>query len=168
MRDVSRSRVAAARLARHPLHAECAATRVEPVRQHRRSIPNPSTVPRDAHDPTDDPAARRLFDDPDEMSDEDDDALDDEGDGADDRDEDPDDVEALDEEFPLGDGVADTQAEVWCPYCGEPNEVALDPGGGGTQEYVEDCQVCCQPWRVFVSYQEDGSASVGVEPADGS
>ena len=126
-------------------------------------------MPRDAFDPTDDPDDRDLFDDPesDALTDDEDGDDADEGDGSDDRDEDPDDADALDEEFPLGDGVADTQAEVWCPYCGEPNEVALDPGGGGFQEYVEDCQVCCQPWRVFVSYQEDGSASVGVEPADG-
>ena len=132
-------------------------------------------MPRDAFDlpdDPDDPDDRVPFDDPDAAALMDDDAEpddeDEEGDGSDDRDEDPDDVAALDEDFPLGDGVADTQAEVWCPYCGEPNEVALDPGGGGVQEYVEDCQVCCQPWRVFVSYQEDGSASVGVEPADGS
>ncbi|GLC27883.1 CPXCG motif-containing cysteine-rich protein [Roseisolibacter agri] len=126
-------------------------------------------MPRDAfdlRDRHDDPDDRDLFDDPDADALSDDE--DEDGDGSDDRDEDPDDVAALDEEFPLGDGVADTQAEVFCPYCGEPNEVALDPGGGGFQEYVEDCQVCCQPWRVFVSYQEDGSASVGVEPADGS
>ncbi len=129
-------------------------------------------MPRDAFDlpeSHDDPEDRDPFDDPDADALSDDDDLDDEeGDGSDDRDEDPDDVAALDEDFPLGDGVADTRAEVFCPYCGEPNEVALDPGGGGFQDYVEDCQVCCQPWRVLVSYQEDGSASVGVEPADGS
>ncbi len=129
-------------------------------------------MPRHSFDASDD--ARDLFDDPDALARDDNDdeheELDEEeGDDApDDRDEDPDDVEALDADFPLGDGVADTQAEVWCPYCGEPNEIALDPGGGPAQEYVEDCGVCCQPWRVFVSYQEDGSASVGLEPADGS
>jgi hypothetical protein len=116
-----------------------------------------------------------LFDDPDaddpsdDEADADDDAdTDDDAEFAgDDRDEDPDDVAALDEDFPLGDGVADTEAEVACPYCGEANAIALDPGGGAAQEYVEDCQVCCQPWRVHVVYLEDGSASVGVEPADG-
>ena len=73
---------------------------------------------------------------------------------------------ALDEEFDLGDGTADTSAEVVCPYCGEPNEVAVDPGGGASQEYVEDCQVCCRPWRVVVSYDGSGSAWVSLEPAD--
>lgn len=80
---------------------------------------------------------------------------------------DPDDAAALDEAFPLGDGVADTEAVVHCPYCGEPSEIALDPGGGSHQEYVEDCQVCCQPWRVTVRWLDDGSAEVWADCADG-
>ena len=36
----------------------------------------------------------------------------------------------LDDEFPLGDGTADTSAQVTCPYCGSVNDVALDPAGG--------------------------------------
>jgi hypothetical protein len=81
-------------------------------------------------------------------------------------DSDPDLEAALDEDFDLGDGTADTSAVVLCPYCGEPNEVAVDPGGGATQEYVEDCQVCCRPWRVIVSYDADGAASVVLEAND--
>ena len=73
----------------------------------------------------------------------------------------------LDEEFPLGDGTADMESEVRCPYCGELNEIGLDPGSGESQEYVEDCQVCCQPWRVLVHYHADGTAHVRVEAADG-
>ena len=80
---------------------------------------------------------------------------------------DHDDDHDLDEEFPLGDGVADVEGTVYCPYCGEPNEVALDPGGGSRQEYVEDCQVCCRPWRVVVSYDADGAAHVTTDTADG-
>ncbi len=68
----------------------------------------------------------------------------------------------LDEEFPLGDGVADLEAEVLCPYCGESCVIALDPGSGEEQDYVEDCQVCCQPWRVHVSYGAEGEAVVEV------
>ena len=72
----------------------------------------------------------------------------------------------LDEEFPLGDGTAETETTVLCPYCGEAVEIALDPGSGSVQEYVEDCAVCCQPWAVSVSYHEDGSADVAVRPLD--
>ena len=70
----------------------------------------------------------------------------------------------LDDEFPLGDGTADTAGFVVCPYCGEENTIALDPGGGGDQDYVEDCQVCCQPWRVRVHYDAHGAASITVDP----
>jgi Cysteine-rich CPXCG len=70
----------------------------------------------------------------------------------------------LDEEFPLGDGTAETGATVRCPYCGEFNDLTLDPGSGSQQEYVEDCQVCCRPWLVRVRYLPDGSAEVTVEP----
>ena len=72
----------------------------------------------------------------------------------------------LDEEFPLGDGTADTEAEVTCPYCGETVEIALDPGGGAEQEYVEDCQVCCRPWALHVTWNSAGTAEVAVEPSD--
>jgi hypothetical protein len=76
------------------------------------------------------------------------------------------DEDNLDEEFPLGDGTALTSAEVRCPYCGEINEIALDPGSGSEQDYVEDCQVCCRPWSVRVHYLPDGSADVSLEPED--
>ena len=76
------------------------------------------------------------------------------------------DDDGLDEEFPLGGGTAETGASVRCPYCGEINEIALDPGSGSQQEYVEDCQVCCRPWRVGVHYLADGTAEVSVEVED--
>lgn len=75
--------------------------------------------------------------------------------------------ESLDDDFPLGDGTADTGATVECPYCGEPVDIALDPGSGTTQEYVEDCHVCCRPWQVSVAYTADGTAEVSVVAADG-
>jgi hypothetical protein len=72
----------------------------------------------------------------------------------------------LDRDFPLGDGTAETSGEVVCPYCGETNSVSLDPGSGDAQEYVEDCQVCCQPWRVSVHYRDDGTADVSATALD--
>lgn len=70
--------------------------------------------------------------------------------------------EELDRDFPLGDGTADTDTIVSCPWCGEPVEIALDPGSGSVQEYVEDCEVCCRPWRVSVRYHGDGGADVSI------
>jgi hypothetical protein len=70
------------------------------------------------------------------------------------------------EDFPLGDGVADTEAEVVCPYCGEVIEIAVDPGSGAHQQYVEDCEVCCRPWEVSVAFDEAGQALVNVRALD--
>jgi hypothetical protein len=61
----------------------------------------------------------------------------------------------------------EAEATVLCPYCGELNEIGLDPGGGRQQEYVEDCQVCCRPWRVLVMYLPDGGVEVTVEAEQG-
>ena len=72
----------------------------------------------------------------------------------------------LDRDFPLGDGTADTESVVVCPYCGETVDVGLDPGSGAAQDYVEDCQVCCQPWRVHVEYDGEGKARVTAIPLD--
>jgi cysteine-rich CPXCG protein len=74
--------------------------------------------------------------------------------------------EELDEEFPIGDGTAETEALVSCPHCGKSSEVSLDPGSGDDQEYVEDCQVCCRPILMYVRYGRDGSAEVEVYASD--
>ena len=73
----------------------------------------------------------------------------------------------LDELFPLGDGTAETEATVVCPYCHQVAHILLDPGSGPSQEYSEDCTVCCRPWRVVVKYLADGTASVQVEAENG-
>jgi hypothetical protein len=50
-----------------------------------------------------------------------------------------------------------TQFErVQCPYCGEQFETQLDLSAGSAQ-YVEDCQVCCQPIEMGVEIADDGS-----------
>jgi hypothetical protein len=54
---------------------------------------------------------------------------------------------------------------VSCPYCSEAVTIALDAGGGSVQEYVEDCEVCCQPWQVSVTFR-GGDATVSVRSLD--
>jgi len=75
------------------------------------------------------------------------------------------DEDDLDGEFPLGDGTADTTADVVCPYCGEEVTIGVDPGGGVEQEYVEDCEVCCNSWHVNVHFV-DGTPEVLIAPLD--
>ena len=77
-----------------------------------------------------------------------------------------DDDGSLEDQFPQGDGTADTEAVVYCPYCGELNEIAVDPGSGPVQSYVDDCQVCCRPWLVALVFDAEGRAQASVEPAD--
>ena len=43
---------------------------------------------------------------------------------------------------------------VSCPHCGEPTDTTPDLGGGETQDYVEDCVVCCRPIRFVATYSE--------------
>ena len=74
-------------------------------------------------------------------------------------------MDELDEEFPLGDGTADTSAEVSCPYCGETTSIGVDPGGGSFQQYIEDCEVCCNPRQLTVRFI-DGIAMVEVAAFD--
>lgn len=74
----------------------------------------------------------------------------------------------LDDEFPLGDGVVELTAWVACPYCGEEIELVVDPGGGSVQEYVEDCEVCCRPMQLVVSWDEEGNAHAEATSADES
>ncbi|MHB8416925.1 MAG: CPXCG motif-containing cysteine-rich protein [Myxococcales bacterium] len=53
-----------------------------------------------------------------------------------------------------------------CPYCGEPAEVDVDPGGAEVQDYEQDCAVCCRPWQVHVERGEDGEAVVVLRRED--
>ena len=62
-----------------------------------------------------------------------------------------------------GDAELVTDAVATCPYCGQAVSVCLDPGNGAIQDYDEDCEVCCRPWRVHVRYDGTGCASVWLE-----
>ncbi|HEY1100744.1 MAG TPA: CPXCG motif-containing cysteine-rich protein [Myxococcota bacterium] len=52
---------------------------------------------------------------------------------------------------------------VTCPYCFENVEMELDPETVG--ELVHDCEVCCNPWRVFVRRTSKGKPIVDVDRA---
>ncbi len=54
---------------------------------------------------------------------------------------------------------------VVCPYCGEQVEIYVEPDVKGS--FVQDCEVCCNPWRVRVTGR-GGARTVDVRRADGS
>lgn len=43
---------------------------------------------------------------------------------------------------------------IQCPYCWETLDIGVDPSVQ-EQEYVEDCQVCCQPILLKVTIDDD-------------
>ena len=49
-----------------------------------------------------------------------------------------------------------------CPYCGEKIVVVVDTSAG-SQSYVEDCQVCCQPMQITVETDDGVLQSVHVD-----
>ena len=54
---------------------------------------------------------------------------------------------------------------VTCPYCGESVEIYVEADVRGT--FVQDCEVCCNPWRLRVVGRGD-DRTLDVRRADGS
>ena len=51
-----------------------------------------------------------------------------------------------------------------CESCGEEIVVDIDPFGGPSQEYVEDCPVCCRPNLIHVEIARSGEVIVRASP----
>ena len=43
-----------------------------------------------------------------------------------------------------------------CAGCGEWVDTVVDESAGSKQQYVEDCQVCCQPITLSVTVTDQG------------
>ena len=54
---------------------------------------------------------------------------------------------------------------VTCPYCAEEVEIHVEADVTGT--LVQDCDVCCNPWLVRVTGDDEGR-SISITRADGS
>ena len=52
------------------------------------------------------------------------------------------------------------EAQITCPFCWETLTIALDMSLT-EQDYIEDCQVCCQPIRIH--YTSDAGELTGIE-----
>ena len=57
----------------------------------------------------------------------------------------------------------DDEATYICDACGEEIVIPLDLSAGSSQEYVEDCPVCCRANVIHVEIEEDGEARVWAE-----
>jgi DNA-directed RNA polymerase subunit RPC12/RpoP len=59
------------------------------------------------------------------------------------------------------------EASYVCQACGEEIVIPLDLSEGSSQEYVEDCPVCCRPNVIHVEIDEDGEARAWAEGEQG-
>ncbi|MDP5056623.1 CPXCG motif-containing cysteine-rich protein [Marinomonas hwangdonensis] len=53
------------------------------------------------------------------------------------------------------------EQDISCPYCGEVIDVVVEVLDE-SQEYIEDCQVCCRPIVFNIDVAFDGSTLVQV------
>lgn len=75
------------------------------------------------------------------------------------------------EVLPRCDGIATgydgrMETDGTCPYCGERVSVWVDVGGAARQQYVEDCSVCCRPWKVTAWREPDGELQLWLQRQD--
>ena len=55
------------------------------------------------------------------------------------------------------------QASYVCDSCGEEIVVPIDLSAGSSQQYVEDCPVCCSPNLIRVEISADQDVRVWAE-----
>jgi hypothetical protein len=51
-----------------------------------------------------------------------------------------------------------------CESCGEEILIPVDVSAGASQQYVEDCPVCCHPNVVHIELDEAGEVRAWAEP----
>lgn len=54
--------------------------------------------------------------------------------------------------------MLDTQ-KIQCPICWETIELVVDPSEP-SQEYIEDCFVCCHPIHLIIDIDHSGDANI--------
>ena len=50
-----------------------------------------------------------------------------------------------------------------CAFCGEENEVFVDPSGGRRQTFTEDCAVCCRPNLITLVMGDEGDVEIHAD-----
>lgn len=56
------------------------------------------------------------------------------------------------------------ERQIGCPFCSEAITILLDVSAG-SQQYIEDCQVCCRPMQVTLDVNDGEIASLQVDCA---
>ncbi len=55
------------------------------------------------------------------------------------------------------------EASYICDACGEVIVIPVDLSIGRSQEFVEDCPVCCRPNVVHIEFDENGDVGAWAE-----
>jgi DNA-directed RNA polymerase subunit RPC12/RpoP len=55
------------------------------------------------------------------------------------------------------------EASYICDSCGEEIVIPIDLSAGDSQQYVEDCPVCCHPNVLWINVDESGEVHVRSE-----
>ena len=56
------------------------------------------------------------------------------------------------------------EAEYICDACGEAIVIPIDLSQGRSQQYGEDCPVCCRPHLITIEVDADGSVRAWAVP----
>ena len=55
----------------------------------------------------------------------------------------------------------------FCPYCGEENITDIYISAGNTQEFIHDCEVCCRPVEIKLTFDRDGNVNLEIRNDEG-
>jgi len=58
---------------------------------------------------------------------------------------------------------AEEESSYVCDACGEEIVIPVDLSAGDSQQYVEDCPVCCRPNVIHVEVDETGEVRLWAE-----
>ena len=56
------------------------------------------------------------------------------------------------------------EASYTCGSCGEEIVIPVDCSAGTSQEFVEDCPVCCRAHVIHIEIEADGGCRAWAEP----
>lgn len=56
------------------------------------------------------------------------------------------------------------ERRISCPFCAERINILVDTSAG-SQSYIEDCQVCCQPMQISFEADDGELCSLRVDCA---
>ena len=54
------------------------------------------------------------------------------------------------------------ERRIECPFCAESMTIVVDLSAG-SQSYIEDCQVCCQPIEISFEVADDALQNLAVD-----